>query len=91
MDIKIEESNSFDNFLKLENSFSKLPTDFYSLMNIQVLKNPFLVSISEKSLLKIGLEYSIFKNQDVIEVFTGNKTLETSIPLSAVYSGQFHT
>ncbi len=87
MDIKIEESNSFDNFLKLENSFSKLPTDFYSLMNLQVLKKPFLVSISEKSLLKIGLEYSIFKNQDVIEVFTGNKTLETSIPLSAVYSG----
>ena len=74
-------------FLKLKNSFSSLPNDFFSFVSPQKLENPYLVSFSEKCADLIELESSNFSLQECIDVFSGNTVLPSSLPLAAVYSG----
>jgi uncharacterized protein YdiU (UPF0061 family) len=51
------------------------------------LSNPYLVSLNKNLVNELGIESSIFQSKEAIDVFTGNKILESSIPISAVYSG----
>ena len=80
-------SENINNFLKLGNSFSFLLEKFYSKVNPQPLSSPYLVSVNEKLATELGLDMTIFHSEEGVEVFTGNKILDSSIPLSAVYSG----
>jgi uncharacterized protein YdiU (UPF0061 family) len=74
-------------FLKLKNSFSELPNDFFSFVTPQKLENPYLISFSEKSADLIEMDTSNFSLQKCIDLFSGNSLFANSSPLAAVYSG----
>ena len=76
-----------DVFLKLDNSFLTLPESFYSKVDPQPLSHPYLVSLNENLASDLRIDPSVFHDQEGVDVFTGNKILDSSIPLSAVYSG----
>lgn len=73
--------------LVFENSFSKLPACFYAFQESLPIANPYMVSVSEKASGLISLSTEDFLRNDLIEIFSGNKTNSTSKPLASVYSG----
>ncbi len=83
-----EETNNFkSDFIRLNNSFSTLPETFYSKVTPQPLTHPYLVSLNEKLATELELDVAVLHSQEGVEVFTGNLILDSSIPISAVYSG----
>lgn len=73
--------------LALDNSFAALPPQFFTRLAPTPLPNPYIVSISERAAHLIGLSRSELVQQTSIEAFTGNRILDQSKPLAAVYSG----
>jgi uncharacterized protein YdiU (UPF0061 family) len=73
--------------LPLEHSYAALPPTFYTRLNPTPLTKPYLVCASASAAALIGLDPSEFTRQEFIDTFSGNRTLEQSQPLSAVYSG----
>ena len=83
-----EETNNFkSDFIRLNNSFSTLPESFYSKVTPQPLTHPYLVSLNENLATELELDVAVLNSQESVEVFTGNKILASSIPISTVYSG----
>jgi uncharacterized protein YdiU (UPF0061 family) len=73
--------------LNFENSFSKLPSCFYTFQDSLPLSNPYLVCTSDKASGLINLKREDFLISDLIDFFSGTRTNSTSKPLAAVYSG----
>jgi len=73
--------------LPLAHSYAGLPPAFYTRLNPTPLSKPYLVCASASAAALIGLDPAEFNREEFIETFSGNRTLEQSQPLSAVYSG----
>jgi uncharacterized protein YdiU (UPF0061 family) len=78
--------SSMDN-LSIGNSFAALPPAHYTALMPTPLPNPYLVCASASTAALIGLDFSEVETKSFIETFTGNRILDNSKPLSAVYSG----
>ncbi|MET0962815.1 MAG: protein adenylyltransferase SelO [Noviherbaspirillum sp.] len=73
--------------LPLENSYATLPPAFYTRLQPTPLSKPYMVCGSASAAALIGLDPAEFDRQEFIDIFSGNRTLAQSQPLSAVYSG----
>lgn len=73
--------------LSFNNTFYGLGEAFYTALQPQPIKNPYLVSASEKVAELIGLDVAELKNKNFIDYFSGQKLLPGSQPLAMVYSG----
>ena len=73
--------------IQFENSFSSLPSSFYTLLSPTPLPVPYLVAVSSKAAELIDLTTEDFNDQSLINLFTGNEIHTASKPLAAVYSG----
>ena len=73
--------------LFFNNTFFALGDTFYSALHPQPIKNPYLVSASEKVAELIGLDVGELTSRHFIEYFSGQKLLPGSQPLAMVYSG----
>ncbi|MBC7490093.1 MAG: YdiU family protein, partial [Glaciimonas sp.] len=73
--------------LSLSNTFAALPPEFYTKLNPKPISTPYLVDASTSAAALIGLDPAIFSSQDFVETFSGNRLLNGSQPLAAVYSG----
>lgn len=73
--------------LPLNNSFSALPTDFFSLQQPQGIENPVLVSANPQAAQLIGLDRDQLSSQAFIDIFSGNAPLPGSAPLAMAYAG----
>ncbi|MES2023936.1 MAG: YdiU family protein [Pseudomonadota bacterium] len=78
--------SSMDN-LPIGNSFAALPPAHYAALMPTPLPNPYLVCASASTAALIGLDFSEVETESFIETFSGNRILNNSKPLSAVYSG----
>src|SRR3978361_303180 len=73
--------------LPLENSYTTLPTSFYTRLQPTPLSKPYMVCGSASAAALIGLDPAEFSRQEFIDAVSGNRTLTQSQPLAAVYSG----
>lgn len=73
--------------LQLANSFASLPPAHYTALMPTPLPAPYLVAASASSAALIGLDFAETRTEAFADVFTGNRLLENSKPLSSVYSG----
>jgi serine/tyrosine/threonine adenylyltransferase len=73
--------------LFFNNTFYELGAAFYTALKPQPIKNPYLVSASEKVAELLGLNKEELKNKSFVEYFSGQKLLPGSQPLAMVYSG----
>jgi uncharacterized protein YdiU (UPF0061 family) len=74
--------------LKLENHYSRLPGEFYTLMPAEeVGVQPRLLHANPQAAALIGLDPAAFSAPDFTQVFSGHEPLEGFSPLAMVYSG----
>jgi len=73
--------------LSFNNTFYGLGEAFYTALKPQPIKNPYLVSASEKVAALIGLDNTELQTKAFVEYFSGQKILNGSQPLAMVYSG----
>lgn len=73
--------------LQLANSFATLPPAHYTALMPTPLPSPYLVAASAPAAALIDLSFAETQTDDFVETFTGNRLLDDSKPLSAVYSG----
>lgn len=73
--------------LNLANGFAALPPAFYTRLMPTPLPDPYFVAASARAAELIGLSPALLRNEDFVDVFTGNLVPEGVNPVSAVYSG----
>jgi uncharacterized protein YdiU (UPF0061 family) len=73
--------------LAFNNTFHGLGDAFYTALKPQPIKNPYLVSASEKVADLIGLDKVELKTKTFVDYFSGQALLPGSQPLAMVYSG----
>ncbi len=78
--------NTLEN-LKFDNTFARLPENFYRRVKPTPLPAPYLVSFNESAAELIGLDPREAAKPEFVEYFTGNKPLPGSEPVSAIYAG----
>ena len=69
--------------MKITNSYSNLPTNFYSKQKPDFISNPELIFFNQKLAKEIGFN----SNEDLAQIFSGNKLLKNSQPISQAYAG----
>ena len=78
--------------LQFDNTFARLPENFYRRVKPTALPAPYLVSFNESAAKLIGLDPQEIEQPEFAEYFSGNKLLPNSEPISAIYAGhQFGT
>jgi serine/tyrosine/threonine adenylyltransferase len=73
--------------IKFDNTFSRLPQAFYRLVKTTHLPKPYLVSFNKQVADLIGIDSSEAAKPNFVEYFIGNKMLNGSQPLAAIYAG----
>jgi len=73
--------------LNFENTFARLPDNFYSKLNPTPLPDPYLVSFNKNAAQLIDLDSEEGSRADFAEHFIGNRLLPGSEPLSMIYAG----
>lgn len=71
--------------LSFDNSYSKLPHNFYSKIPPSAFPNPQLVLFNNNLAADIGI--SNLTEQQVAEYFSGNKVFDGSEPIALIYAG----
>ena len=84
--IVIPEKNTFPN-LRFDNSYSRLPSGFHRRTEPTPLPEPYLVAYSPATAELLGIADSEFLKVETVEYLTGNRALNGSTPLSAIYAG----
>lgn len=69
------------------NTYSKLPANFYEKVNPEKLLSPKLVCFNEKLASKLEINYQNISQEELAQVFSGQKILSGSEPLAMAYAG----
>ncbi len=73
--------------LRFDNSFARLPGVFYTRLKPAPLPAPYRVAFSAAAGTLIGIDETAAQRSDFIDALAGNRPIEGSEPLAAVYSG----
>jgi uncharacterized protein YdiU (UPF0061 family) len=73
--------------LRFDNSYARLPADFYTRLDPTPLPEPYLVGYSGPAGALIGLDAQAHGRQELVEALAGSRAIAGSDPLAAVYSG----
>ncbi len=75
------------NELEFDNTYRRLPGDFYDLVRPTPFENPHLAAFNPDAAGLIGLDPDEAHNPDFVEYFSGRKLLPGSEPLAMYYTG----
>ena len=73
--------------LNFDNSYGRLPADFYVRLSPTPIADPYLVSFNPDAAGLIDLDPDEVKRPEFAEYFSGNRILPSSDPLSMIYAG----
>lgn len=73
--------------LSLENTYINLPDIFYSKQDPRKVPDPELVIFNDSLADELGLDKEYLKSKEGIELLSGNKVLEDTIPIAQAYAG----
>ncbi|MBU9712031.1 protein adenylyltransferase SelO [Evansella tamaricis] len=71
----------------LDNSYARLPDKFYSQIDPNLVDSPELVILNETLARSLGLDPTLLRTEEAIEVFAGNRIPEGGIALAQAYAG----
>ncbi len=72
---------------KFNNTYSKLPNDFYKKVLPQPVKEPKLIEINQELAKYLGIDLTNLTNEDCKLIFSGNKVPRGSSPIALAYAG----
>ena len=73
--------------LTFNNTYRKLPEEFYHIVNPKPFENPFLISINPAMASEIGLDLTTTSDEELAEYFSGKKLIPGSKPIALYYTG----
>lgn len=73
--------------LEFDNTFARLPEEFYERVNPTPFESPHLVSFNREAAYLIGLDPSEADNPEFAEYFSGRRLLPGSDPVAMYYTG----
>jgi uncharacterized protein YdiU (UPF0061 family) len=73
--------------INFNNTYTKLPSDFYSKTNPTPVKNPELIKFNTALAEELGLMGINSDGLDALNVFAGNEIAEGSEPIAMAYAG----
>ena len=73
------------------NSFVKLGEKFYAKLNPTPVEQPQIVKLNEELANNLGIDLEILDLEDWASIFSGNRILPGSDPLSMVYACLLYT
>jgi uncharacterized protein YdiU (UPF0061 family) len=73
--------------LRYDNSYSRLPEHFYSRVAPTPVPEPYLVHLNPEAARLIDLDHEALNEQELAEVLSGNRLLDTHEPLAMLYAG----
>ena len=76
-----------DKAFKFENTYAKLPANFYTKQPPSSVKSPRLIKFNDELAFDLGLESTKLSKAEKATIFAGNRVPEGSIPLAMVYAG----
>ncbi|GAE29608.1 protein adenylyltransferase SelO [Halalkalibacter hemicellulosilyticus] len=71
----------------LDNSYSQLPSVFYSRLKPKPVEMPQLVILNECFAETLGLERNELKREEIVQIFAGNQLPPGSEPIAQAYAG----
>lgn len=71
----------------LDNSYSRLPSSFFSSIKPTPVRSPKLIILNESVATSLGLDIQALQSKNSVEVFAGNRIPEGSSPLAQAYAG----
>ncbi|MCG6968710.1 MAG: YdiU family protein [Gammaproteobacteria bacterium] len=78
--------------LQFDNTYTRLPRDFYTRVRPNPLRNTHLISFNSKAAEMIGLDCAITRDQSLLNALAGMELLPGMDPIATVYAGhQFGT
>jgi len=72
---------------KFDNSYARLPSEFYSLVAPTSVTEPNMISMNRRLAEFLGADQKALKSPAGISVLAGNQICDGSIPLAMVYAG----
>ena len=73
--------------LTFNNTYRKLPEEFYHIVNPKPFENPFLISINPAMASEIGLDLTATDEEELAEYLSGKKLIPGSKPIALYYTG----
>lgn len=73
--------------LRLENTYTGLPPDFFTETYPDKVPNPEPVIINEKLARELGLEAGFLKTGKGLGIFSGNEVSDEAVPIAQAYAG----
>lgn len=71
----------------LDNSYSRLPSSFFSSIKPTPVRSPKLIILNESVATSLGLDIQALQSKNSVEVFAGNRIPEGALPLAQAYAG----
>ncbi|MDP3306070.1 MAG: YdiU family protein [Erysipelotrichaceae bacterium] len=72
---------------QIDNSYTELPKELYSVIETKDVSNPSFVMFNESLAESLGLDFSMISDSEKAEIFCGNIRLPNSIPIAQAYGG----
>jgi len=74
-------------FFNFQNTYAKLPQNFYQKIKPTEVSNPKLLYCNESLANSLGLEHKLHDEAEIAQIFSGNKILSNSDPIALAYAG----
>ena len=82
-----EQALNTNEYLRLENTYIKLPKTFYSKVNPAKVPHPELVLFNTLLAKELGLDETFLTSDKGVKIFAGNEVLEGTTPIAQAYAG----
>jgi len=84
----VNKKNNMDSIgFQIENSYTQLPKEMYTVMEPTKVNNPELVVFNESLASLLGLDFSKIPKTEIAAIFSGNIRLPGSVSLAQAYGG----
>ncbi|MDO5010026.1 MAG: YdiU family protein [Intestinibacter bartlettii] len=79
--------NNFKAGFNFDNSYIKLPKEFYSYINLHPIKSPKLVILNDELSKSLGLNTEFLKSEEGIYIMSGNIKTPNGVYIAQAYAG----
>lgn len=71
----------------LDNSYARLPNLFFTILNLNPVREPRLIIVNDTLATALGLDAQSLHKHASIEIFAGNESPKGALPLAQAYAG----
>jgi len=70
-----------------DNSYTRLPSIYYTTINLNPVRSPKLIMLNESVANSLGLNSNVLKSEEAVAIFAGNNNPTGGTPIAQAYAG----